>query len=363
MENQEMYPVTQAEGALAQVEQSRAVAEVQASIVLARANPRNEERALMKIMNACKRKSLAEQSSYSFKRGTSLISGPNIRLLEVIARYWQNLSFGFREIGRGSDYSEVESFAHDLETNTRVTRQFQVKHWRDTKSGGYAIKEERDKYELIANMAQRRVRACLIGVIPADVVEAAEEACKATLLKDIGDLNEATEKIVKAFSKWDITREMIEAHLQRKLKSIVGADIVNLRRIYNSIKDGVAGPEEFFNKETTSGLEQKILNGTEDKFVCDLCPFVAKSERGLKKHMTQSHADSPAKETDEPITLMTDEQRQQLLDIFAQTGDASGNEFMQWYRGGWDKFSSIDAEKLILGFDEDFQQFTEEMGG
>lgn len=64
-------------------------------------------------------------------------------------------------------------------------KQFQVRHWRDTKSGGYALKDSRDIYEKVANDGARRLRACILAVIPADVVETAvKEALKAKAKKE-----------------------------------------------------------------------------------------------------------------------------------------------------------------------------------
>lgn len=246
-ENFQMAPAAPvAQTALASIEQSRAVAEVQASIVLAKANPRNEQFAENKILTACKRKTLADCATYAYKRGGQLVTGPSIRLAEVLARCWGNINYGFREMGRGSDYSEVEAFAHDFESNVRVTRQFQVKHFRDKRDGGKALETERDKYELVASMAQRRVRACLLELIPGDIVEMAEDACKATLEKAIGDMGQQAEKIAEAFGAVGVDVPLLEAYLQRELKSLVPADVVNLRRILRSIRDGVATVDEFF---------------------------------------------------------------------------------------------------------------------
>lgn len=262
-----MAPAVSSTGhGLTTIEQSRAVAEVQASLVLARANPRDEQRAYNAIMNSCKRKSLAERASYAYKRGGTLVTGPSIRLAELIAAQWGNINYGFREVGRGKDYSEVEAFAHDLQTNTRVVRQFQVKHWRDKKGGGSALTEERDKYEMVASQAQRRVRSCLLELIPGDVVEAAEEACRATLEKSIGNIEEQVEKILVAFKEYGVTAQDIEAFLQRSIKSIVPADVVNLKRVYRSIRDGIAAKEEFF-KPSESDLNARFSG--DEKTVVD----------------------------------------------------------------------------------------------
>ncbi len=70
--------------------------------------------------------------------------------------------------------STVEAFAWDVEeANTRQTKVFQVRHWRHTKQGGYKLTDPRDIYELVANNGARRLRACILGVIPGDVIDAA----------------------------------------------------------------------------------------------------------------------------------------------------------------------------------------------
>ena len=162
------------------VEQSRAVAEAQAAMLVAQARKRDELMAYDKIMSACQRASLAESAMYAYKRGGILVEGPSIRLAEVLARSWGNITYGLRELSRNGGESEVEAFAWDLETNTRVTRQFVVRHIRDKKGGGVALTEERDIYELAANMGQRRVRACLLELIPADIVDSQRQTCGST---------------------------------------------------------------------------------------------------------------------------------------------------------------------------------------
>jgi len=234
--------------ALATIEQSRAVAEVQAALVLARANPRNEQLVIRSVTDACKRPTLAESAEYVYVRGGTQVVGPTIRLAEVLARAWGNVEYGFREVGRGADFSEVEAFCYDYQTNTKVTRQFQVRHWRDKKGGGAALTEERDKYEMVANQAQRRVRACILEVVPGDITDMAVEACRATLGKEVGNIEEAVPKMLSAFEAVGVTQEEIEDYLQRSVKSIVPADIVNLRRVMNSIKQGVASKDEFFKR-------------------------------------------------------------------------------------------------------------------
>lgn len=244
----ELTTQVQAPSALVTVDQQRAIAEVQAAMVVARMNPRDEMRAYQRIVMACKRKSLAEQASYAYPRGGKMVTGPSIRLAEVIAGYWGNITYGLRELSRRSGISEVEAFAWDLETNTRVTRQFQVKHIRDKSEGGKELTGERDIYELVASMGQRRVRACILEVVPGDIVEGAEDECKKTLQGGGGEpMEDRIRKAVLAFGEFGVTKAMIETRLRHKIEATLPAELVQLQQIYRSLKDGMAKREEFFS--------------------------------------------------------------------------------------------------------------------
>lgn len=238
---------------LAQSDQQRAIAEVQAAMMIARMNPRDPVRAMDRILNACTRPVLAETGLYQYSKGGSSVSGASIRLAETMAQAWGNIQYGFREIyrGTGSDgvtYSEVEAFAWDVETNTRRPVQFRVRHWRDTKSGGYPIKDERDIYELTANMAQRRVRACILAIIPGDVEEAARNQCEITLKAKADTSPEAMKRMVEAFEEFGISKAQIEKRIQRRLDTITPAQVVSLKKVYSSLRDGMSSKEDWFDE-------------------------------------------------------------------------------------------------------------------
>ena len=238
--------------ALAASDQQRAIAEVQARMMIARMNPRDVVAATDRIINACSRKTLADAAVYTYARGGQDVSGPSIRLAETIGQHWSNIEFGFRELSRGIDadgvgYSEVEAYAWDIEMNTRRPVMFRVRHWRDTKKGGYPIKDERDIYELTANMAQRRVRACILAIIPGDVVEAAVDQCELTMKANADTSPEAMHKMLTAFEQFGVTREQIEKRIQRRLDAIQPAQVVGLKKIYASLRDGITNAVDWFD--------------------------------------------------------------------------------------------------------------------
>ena len=100
---------------------SRQAQEVQAAMVVAKRFPRDEVTSHNRILNACKRKSLAERAVYEYPRGGENVTGPSIRLAEVMAQNWGNLDFGITELEQKNGSSTVMAYCWDLETNTRQT--------------------------------------------------------------------------------------------------------------------------------------------------------------------------------------------------------------------------------------------------
>jgi len=250
------------------VEQERAISEVQGAMVLAKRFPRNPITALDNILTACQRPGLAEQALYSYARGGNEITGPSIRLAEAMAQAWGNVQFGVRELEQRGGESTVEAFAWDLETNVRQSKTFQVKHERHTKRGKYALEDARDIYELVANQGARRLRACLLGIIPGDVVEAAVAQCEDTLKAKADITPENLKKLVASFEAYKVTKEQIEQRIQRRLDTITPAQVVQLRKIYNSLKDGMSGPADWFEVvsppaagETLKDKVKKVMEG------------------------------------------------------------------------------------------------------
>jgi hypothetical protein len=136
-----------------------------------------------------------------------------------------------------------------------------VKHERFTKKGSYKLEDPRDIYELTANQGARRLRACILGIVPADVIESAVNQCEQTLKAKADTSPEALKKLVEAFAVFSVTKEQIEKRIQRHLETITPAQLIQLRKIYNSMKDGMSGPSDWF--ETSLTTEDKKVNPSE----------------------------------------------------------------------------------------------------
>ena len=235
--------------AVARSDMERAAREVESAIAIAKRFPRDQMAAMDRIIQACTRISLAEHSLYAYPRGSEMVTGPSIRLAEAVAQNWGNLQFGIRELSQSSGSSTVEAFAWDVETNVRQTKVFQVAHVRHTRRGQYKLEDPRDIYEMVANQGARRLRACILGVIPGDVIDGAVRQCEVTIKNAAGAPAEQIEKLVEAFEPLGVTSEMLVRRLGHHLDSVIAAEVLSLRKIYQSITDGMAAVGEFFEVE------------------------------------------------------------------------------------------------------------------
>ena len=110
------------------IEASRAIAEAQGKLVIAKRFPRNEIQAFANMKKACQRIGLANKAFYSYPRGNETVSGPTIRLAEELARCWGNIDFGIKELSQDNGKSEMQAYAWDLETNTMSVQNFTNPH-------------------------------------------------------------------------------------------------------------------------------------------------------------------------------------------------------------------------------------------
>lgn len=242
------------------VDTSRAVREVEAALMVAKSRPRDELDAYKNIMQCCQRMSFAEKAIYSYKRAGENVEGPSIRLAESLARVYGNLDYGWREVERGLMKSVVEAYCWDLQNNTKRKMNFEVSHYRDTKQGKKELSSERDIYEHVANQASRRVRACILSIIPADLIEDAMNECQKTFESGVNPQNktEYAKKIVLTFEDIGVTHEQLKRYLG--VEKVIGAtekQLAELRKIYTAIKEGQATISEFFASEKKA----EVVNG------------------------------------------------------------------------------------------------------
>lgn len=250
------------------IEASRAIAEAQGKLVIAKRFPRNEVEAYAKAMQACQRPSMAAKAFYSFPRGGQTVAGPTIRFAEELARCWGNIDYGIKELSQDDGKSEMQAYAWDLETNAQSVQNFTNPHQRektDRKTRTTVMENltsQRDIYENNANMATRRLRSRILAILPSWFVEDAVEECKKTLAgQNDTPLIDRVKKMVVQFAKLGVTQEQIEKRLKRKIDTMNADDFTTFIGIYNAIKQGESKIADWFEADKVASELTNELSG------------------------------------------------------------------------------------------------------
>jgi hypothetical protein len=243
------------------VEQSRAVAEVQAAVIVARQFPRNEAVAVQKMRTAFRQQTLAARSFFRFNRGDGNVNGETIQFARELARCWGNIHHGLNELRRDDEAgeSEMQAWAWDLESNERASTTFVVPHVRFTKtSGRKPLEDPRDVYENNTNNGARRLREMIFSVLPDWYREQAKEVANYTLQNGQGDTprSQRIADIITYFERIGVTVEQLEENRSgRKSDKWTNLDLAQLQIIFQSIERGEVTTEEEFPQQRVTVAE------------------------------------------------------------------------------------------------------------
>lgn len=233
------------------IEASRAVAEAQGKLLIAKRFPRDEVAAYAKAIQACQRPTMAAKAFYAYPRAGQTVEGPTIRFAEELARCWGNIDYGIKELSQDNGKSELQAYAWDLETNAQSVQNFTNPHQREVRGKMQSLTSQRDIYENNANMATRRMRARILAILPAWFVEDCIAECKRTLAgQNDAPLIDRVKKMVVQFAKYGVSQEMIERRLKRKVESMTADDFTEYIGIFNAIKGGESKVAEWFEAPT-----------------------------------------------------------------------------------------------------------------
>ena len=140
---------------------------------------------------------------------------------------------------------------------------------------------------MVANQGARRLRACILGIIPGDVVEAAVKKCEETLINgEEKPLIDLVREMSNIFQKeFGVPLEAIEKYIGCKSEAFSMRDLVRLRRIYSSLHDGMAKREDYFQLAIpeSAGSESEVKDPFENKET-----EKKTSKKGVKKDGTES---------------------------------------------------------------------------
>ncbi len=241
---------------------AREDSEIKASMLMARSMPRSEEAALQKLMRACERASFAEGAVYRFPRGGTQIDGPSVELAREAARCWGNIRYGMRVVSKDEDWIHVKGYAFDLESNVYMEIEDRFRRLIQRKGKGWVEPDERDERELTNRRGAICERNAILKVLPKDLIEDAQRRADATMeavsKKELGESREdAIKRTVASFDKIGVTVEMLEKRLRHPLGICTVEELVEIRKIGASIRDGNSKREEYFELPEPVGERKK----------------------------------------------------------------------------------------------------------
>lgn len=231
------------------VEQARAVAEVQAAVIVAQQCPRDMAKAIEEMRQSCRQKGLADRAFFKFPRGGTSVAGPSVHLARELARCFGNIQYGIQELRRDDlgHYSEMQAWAWDVQTNTRSSQTFVVPHKRDKKGGPEVITDLRDIYENNANQGSRRLREAIFSILPTWFTEEAKDICTDTMANGGGKtIPQRIADAVKAFDALGVKVDRLEAKIGAKSGDWTAQDLAGLSVSHSSIKQGTVSVDEEF---------------------------------------------------------------------------------------------------------------------
>lgn len=232
------------------VEQSRAVASVEAMMVVARRFPRDEHAARDRMLRTCRDPELAEKGIYTYTRGKT-VTGMSIHAAVEIARCWGNLDYGLTEMRRDDVYGQSEMLAYcwELETNVCDRHTFIVPHSRTGSSK--RLIDTRDIYETITNDGNRRMRETILRQLPRWYKTLAEKTLRATLAdasaKEGVPLDDQLDQAAGWFlEEFGVALDQLEHKLGAQRRRWGRDDLIELRILGRSIKGREVTLDEAF---------------------------------------------------------------------------------------------------------------------
>lgn len=242
-------------GALALAEQAKAEALARYQIALAR--PRDMDVVRQRLLQECRRVSLAEDAEYEIPRGGSKVRGPSIRLAEAVQRALGNIRATTQVVHETADARTVRVVVEDVEANSSHSGEIVVRLTQERRSlrkGQEAIGtrvasdgrtvylvevSEAEQYQAQQSGVSRLLRTLILRHAPAGLVSEALDVCRQTLrAQDTAAPEQQRQRLADAFASIGVGADHLSEYLGHPLAQCSPAQMERLRGVYAAIRDG-----------------------------------------------------------------------------------------------------------------------------
>lgn len=199
----------------------------------------------------------------------SIIEGPSVKLAMILARLYGNCSISTNCIEETRDKWVFEAIFVDRQTSFETKVQFE--HFKPkSKRGKFDMDRVMQASFLIGQSKAKR--KAIFEAMPPFLVKRAFEVAKDAVGKiateKAGGIFQAVDKLKPYFARYGVDMAMLEQKIGKSWKTWNEQDIGLLRRIAESIKDGITSVEnEFFYREPPPPKdEDSSQNAGDDDF-------------------------------------------------------------------------------------------------
>lgn len=242
-------------------------AEVESGYIMALKKPRNEDDARDSILRACKNLIFAEKAIYKKPVGKKIMEGPSIRFVEEALRHWQNVKTLQNCIYEDTSKRIIKITVIDLESNLSYSKEITIEKKVERKdSKGREILGERlnsfgEKVFIVvatedeaqikeAALSSKSIRNSGQRLLPEHIVEEAMKTARQTVKANVDkDPDAEKRKILDAFSAMGIKPSELEKYLGHKMDIVTPAELVDLRQVWQTLKDGEAKWSDYVTPE------------------------------------------------------------------------------------------------------------------
>jgi hypothetical protein len=194
---------------------------------------------------------IAESCMYSVPRSGKMISGPSVRLAEIVASCYGNLHYGSRIVDTDDTHITAQGIAWDLEKNLRVT--VEVKR-RITDRNGRKFND--DMITVTGNAAASiALRNAIFRVVPRAYVDTIYEEAKRLVTGDAKSFTARRDEFLMRLAKIGVSQERVLARLNKpSVSDIDPEDLATLVGLGNAVKSDTMTLDEAFPDVGSGGV-------------------------------------------------------------------------------------------------------------
>lgn len=308
---------------------AKAKAMVEARYVIAFNNPRNIEQARIDILASCRRDEFAETARYKRPCGSKLINGRweeqyavgfSIRFAEEAIKAMNNINVESVTIYEDDDKRTLMISVTDLQSNLTYGKEVSISKTVERKkpkegqevlskrqnSLGDTVFLVRATEDEIANKIaaneSKIIRNFGLRLVPSDILEEANAAIDKTLKDGGADPKAAAKKIFDSFAAINVGPQDLEKYLGHTLTTISPNELVDLRAVYATIKDGESSWSDYVAER-----EQKKKPDLKQEAAAATAPATVDVAQGTPRRRAPKPAATPEQAIAEGVAAKTHE--------------------------------------------------------